>query len=89
MKTYHQSNTIQHTFQMMQQIRKMRDEILEHRYNLEKNVERRTEKLTRRIELLESCNATLCSKLAQSRRDIAPGDEGKVKLYVLNKEQVA
>jgi PAS domain S-box-containing protein len=53
------------------EIKEMEEELNEHRYYLEKKVEQRTEQLLKRITLLESCNATLCDKLAQARRDIA------------------
>lgn len=46
-------------------------ELNEHRYNIERKVEQRTEQLMRRLSLLESCNASLCGKLAQAKRDIA------------------
>lgn len=49
----------------------MEAELHEHRYHLERNVEQRTEQLARRITLLESCNATLCGKLALARRGFA------------------
>lgn len=48
----------------------MEEELNEHRYYLEKKVEQRTEQLVRRITLLESCNASLCDKLAQARREV-------------------
>lgn len=51
--------------------KKLEDELNEHRYYLERKVEQRTEQLMKRITLLESCNATLCDKLAQAKRDIA------------------
>lgn len=52
-------------------MKEMEEELNEHRYYLEKKVEQRTEELVRRIALLESCNAALCDKLAQARREIA------------------
>lgn len=51
------------------EMKTMEEELNEHRYYLEKKVEQRTEQLVRRITLLETCNATLCDKLAQARRD--------------------
>jgi len=48
----------------------METELNEHRYYLEQKVEQRTKQLERKITLLESCNTTLCSKLAQAKRDI-------------------
>lgn len=52
-------------------IKRLESELNEHRYYLERKVEQRTEQLIRRITLLESCNATLCGKLAQAKRDVA------------------
>lgn len=49
----------------------MEAELNEHRYHLERKVEQRTEQLTRRITLLESCNATLCDKLALAYKELA------------------
>ena len=53
------------------EVKKLVAELNEHRYYLERKVEQRTEQLVKRIELLESCNTTLCNKLAQAKRDIA------------------
>jgi len=52
-------------------VKKLEAELNEHRYYLERKVEQRTEQLMKRISLLESCNATLCGKLAQANSDIA------------------
>lgn len=52
-------------------MKKLEAELNEHRYYLEQKVEQRTEQLMKRISLLESCNATLCDKLAQAKKDIA------------------
>lgn len=52
-------------------MKKLEAELNEHRYYLERKVEQRTEQLMKRITLLESCNASLCNKLAQTKRDIA------------------
>lgn len=49
----------------------MEAELNEHRYNLERKVEQRTEQLMKRISLLESCNATLCDKLEHTMKDAA------------------
>ena len=49
---------------IMHGMRKMKAELMELRYCLERKVELRTGYLLKRIELLESCNATLSSKLA-------------------------
>lgn len=48
----------------------METELNEHRYYLEQKVEERTKQLEKRITLLESCNTTLCNKLAQANRDV-------------------
>lgn len=53
------------------EMKTMEAELNEHRYYLERKVEQRTEQLVTRITLLESCNATLCNKLAQARGEIA------------------
>lgn len=50
---------------------KMKAELNELRYCLEQNVERRTEHLLIRIALLESCNETLCNKLALYQEELA------------------
>jgi len=47
----------------------MAAELDEHRYFLEKTVAIRTEQLLRRITLLESCNETLCAKLASTNKE--------------------
>lgn len=52
-------------------MKKLEAELNEHRYYLERKVEQRTEQLVKCIKLLESCNTTLCEKLAQAKRDIA------------------
>ena len=65
---YRKSSTKLFMFSLMQQLKKMRSELHEHRYYLEQNVDQRTEYLTRRIEVLEACNAALCSKLASSQK---------------------
>ena len=54
----------------MLDINKMQDELTEHRYHLEQKVEQETEQLLKRIALLESCNATLCDKLAVAQKEI-------------------
>jgi len=52
-------------------MKRLEAELNEHRYYLERKVEQRTEQLAKRLKLLESCNATLCEKLAQAKKDIA------------------
>lgn len=81
-------------------MKKMKAELHEHRYFLERNVERETEHLSKRIALLESCNATLSDRLALAYQEIAmlkqtpqalPGKDMKperraMKLYVMNNQ---
>jgi len=82
-------------------MKKMKAELNEHRYFLERNVERETAHLLKRIALLESCNATLSGKLTLAHNEIAalkrqpaqilprkgaePNDRA-VKLYVMNNQ---
>ncbi len=93
MKIYNKSNAMLHAFQISHEMNKLRAEVKEHRYFQEKSVARRTEYLSLRIGVLESCNKTLCNKLAstkkalaQMQRDSEKPDEGDVKLYLLNKD---
>jgi PAS domain S-box-containing protein len=51
--------------------KRMEAELADHRYYLERNVERRTRELMKRIEMLESCNAALCSQLSSARMENA------------------
>lgn len=51
--------------------KEMEAELYELRYCLERNVERRTEQLLRRVALLESCNATLSDKLVSAYNELA------------------
>ena len=83
----------------MRGMNKMKAELNELHYHLERNVEQRTGALSKRIALLESCNTTLCDKLASARKELAalkqaslhllakkdtePNDR-TVKLYVMN-----
>lgn len=53
------------------EMKAMEAELNEHRYYLERKVEQRTEQLMKRLALLESCNATLCDKLALAHKEIA------------------
>jgi len=52
-------------------MKKMKAELNEHRHFLERSVERETMHLSKRISLLESCNATLSGKLALAYQEIA------------------
>ena len=49
----------------------MEAELADHRYYLERNVEQRTRELMKRIEMLESCNASLCDRLSSARLECA------------------
>ena len=81
---------------MLLEMKKMAAELNEHRYYLEQKVAQSTEYLQKRIALLESCNATLCEKLTQTREALAAlkvepapaeaiGDTvTRLKLYVMN-----
>ena len=55
---------------LMPAMRKLKSELNEHRYYLERNVELRTTHLLRQIAMLESCNATLCARLEAAQRGI-------------------
>jgi len=68
---YEKSGTTLFVGKVMLGMRKMKAELNEHRYRFERNVERRTEQLLKRIALLESCNATLCDKLALAQKELA------------------
>ncbi|MBI3480481.1 MAG: PAS domain-containing protein [Nitrosomonadales bacterium] len=46
----------------------MEEELRQHRYHLDQHIEQRTERLMKRIAVLESCNAVLCSKLRSVRQ---------------------
>lgn len=59
-----------YTSNVMLHMKKMQTELNEHRYHLERKVEQRTEHLVKRIAVLESCNATLCDKLALAQKEI-------------------
>lgn len=83
------------------EMKAMESELNEHRYYLERKVEQRTEQLMRRLALLESCNASLCDKLALAHKELAalkqqpphtpakkdtkPNDRA-VKIYVTNSQ---
>lgn len=68
---YKKSSTTLHAFSVMREMKTLKKELHEHRYYLERNVAKQTEYLTRRIDLLEFCNATLCAKLAISKKELA------------------
>jgi methionyl-tRNA synthetase len=98
---YKKSVTTPFIKKIMLDLKKMKAELNEHRYYLERNVERRTDQLLKSIALLESCNATLCDKLALTRKELSaikqqsehtlpkidsePNDP-TVKLYVINNQ---
>lgn len=98
---YEKADTTLFIRKIMLDMKKMKAELNEHRYSLERNVARETECLLKRVALLESCNATLSGKLAAAQReitalrqqaspvvpvkDISP-EERPAKLYVMNKQ---
>lgn len=98
---YRKSDTTLFIRKVMLNMKKMKAELNEHRYFLERNVERETAHLLKRIALLESCNAALSAKLALAHQDLAllrqqpahilprkntePGDRS-VKLYVMDNQ---
>ncbi|MBK9161562.1 MAG: hypothetical protein IPM27_08355 [Nitrosomonadales bacterium] len=49
---------------------RMKSELNEHRYYLERKVSKRTEQLLKRIALLESCNAALGDRLAAAQKKL-------------------
>lgn len=51
--------------------KEMEAELHEHRYCLERQIEQRTGQLLKRMALLESCNASLSSKLASAYKELA------------------
>lgn len=96
---YKKSDTALFIRNVMLGMKKMKAELNEHRYCLERNVERRSEHLLKRIALLESCNSTLSGKLALAQKEIAAlkqrpahplqekdteQNDRTVKLYVMN-----
>lgn len=98
---YEKSDTTLFVRKAMLDMKKMKAELNEHRYFLERNVERETEHLLKRIALLESCNATLSGKLALAQKEIAAlkqqpahilprkdaeSNDRTVKLYVMNNQ---
>ena len=71
LNSYKKSGAMLFVGKAMRDINKMKAELNELRYHLERNVEQRTEALSKRIALLESCNTTLCDKLASARKELA------------------
>lgn len=101
LNSYKRSGAMLFVGKAMLDMKKIKAELNEHRYYLERNVERRTEHLLKRIALLESCNTTLCNKLALAHKELAalkqqpihtlakkdtePNDH-TVKLYVMSNQ---
>jgi len=56
--------------------KELESELYEHRYYLERQVEQRTLQLMKRMALLESCNASLCDKLALIYKELATLKQG-------------
>ena len=78
---YKKSSSELFVFRLMQQVNKMRSELHEHRYYLEQNVAQRTEDLTKRIGVLETCNAALCSKLVSSQKALGTFQHDRILSY--------
>jgi len=55
----------------LKELNEMKTELEEHRYFLERSVERRTQHLMKRLTLLENCNATLCGKLVTAQQELS------------------
>lgn len=68
---YSKFDATQFARKAMRDRKEMKAELNELRYFLDRNVERRTEQLLKRIALLESCNTTLCCKLTLAEKEIA------------------
>lgn len=71
LNSYEKSGAMLFVGKAMRDMKKMKAELNELRYHLEQNVAQRTESLSKRIALLESCNTTLCDKLASARKELA------------------
>jgi len=71
LNSYKKSGAMLFVGKAMRDMKKMKAELNELRYHLEQNVEQRTESLLKRVALLESCNTTLCDKLASARKELA------------------
>lgn len=89
LKRYNKPGVALFVGKLMHDMKKMKAELKEHRYYLERNVEQRTEHLLKRIALLESCNATLGEKLALARKEsgsqkLAEPNDRAVKLYLMD-----
>jgi len=69
--SYKKSGAMLFVGKAMLDMKKMKAELNELRCHLERNVEQRTEVLSKRIALLESCNTTLCDKLALISKELA------------------
>lgn len=83
------SSTLYARRMMLLEMKKMAAELNEHRYYLEQKVAQSTEHLQKRIALLESCNATLCGKLASSQQELAAlqQDRCAVKLFSVQTQE--
>lgn len=86
MKKYVKADSAPYIKNIMLNVRMMAHELKEHRYYFEQNVAHRTGLLLKRIELLETCNATLCSKLASSQRELTTLQQHSAKneLFIIN-----
>ena len=63
-------NRVRGTMWDANEIKAMEAELHEYRYHCERKVKQRTAQLVKRISLLESCNATLCDKLALANKEL-------------------
>jgi hypothetical protein len=88
MKKYKRTNTTLFVLKVMRRMKQMQSELEEHRYYLERNVDLKTLHLTRRIDLLESCNTNLCGKLAITKKELAALTEkvSPIKLQLFNND---
>lgn len=94
MNQYIKTNMSLFGLKVRHEMKKIKSELNQHRHYLEQNVVRRTELLVKRIELLEACNASLCSKLALTQAQLAAlkpatlpsisATEREAKLYLVN-----
>lgn len=91
MHKYKRTSTTLFVLKVMRRMKQMESELEEHRYYLERNVDLKTLHLTRRIDLLESCNTNLCGKLAITKKELAALTEkspqgSPIKLQLFNND---
>lgn len=71
LKKYKKHDGTAYFSRIMLDMKALKSELNEHRYYLERMVERRTLHLLKKIAFLESCNARLCNKLAIAHQEIS------------------